>query len=227
MIKINAEDLLNYRCPRWNELPEIDLYIDQVVYILQNSLSVFSKGDTPIITASMINNYVKQNVLPAPIKKKYNRTHLAYLFVICIFKRLMSISEIGVSINIMRRIVSVEDGYNLFCEELERALRIAFYPAVEEAEAPGSLFTKDEPREVSTMKAILAAFANCVLVDRLILMRDASAIAATAEAPTNAAAATDSAGTASGAELPSDASGCENCEGASKNGRKRRKRKEK
>ncbi len=173
MIKINAEDLLNYRCPRWNELPEIDLYIDQVVYILQNSLSVFSKDDAPIITASMINNYVKQDVLPAPKKKKYNRTHLAYLFVICTFKRIMSISEIGVSISIMRRIVSVEDGYNLFCEELERALRRAFYPAIENAPAPDALFTdEDEPREVSTMKAILAAFANCVLVDRLILMRD-------------------------------------------------------
>lgn len=169
MIRIDAEDLMNYRCPRWNELPEIDLYIDQVVYILQNSLSVFCKDNTPIITASMINNYVKQDVLIPPVKKKYNRTHLAYLFVICTFKRIMSISEIGDSINIMRKIVSVEDGYNMFCEELEKAIRTAFCPEARPAEP---FFSESESREKTTLKAIVAAFANCILVDRLILMRD-------------------------------------------------------
>ena len=171
MVKIDAEDLMNYRCPRWNELPEIDLYIDQVVYILQNSLSVFCKDNAPIITASMINNYVKQDVLIPPVKKKYNRTHLAYLFVICTFKRIMSISEIGDSINIMRKIVSVEDGYNMFCEELEKAIRTAFCP--ETRTEP--FFLESEPREITTLKAIVAAFANCILVDRLILMRDKTA----------------------------------------------------
>ena len=98
-MKIEVEDLLNYHCPRWNELPEIELYIDQVTYFLQKNLSVFTKDkENPIITSSMINNYVKQNILEPPIKKKYNRQHLSYLFVICILKRLMSISEIGDSI---------------------------------------------------------------------------------------------------------------------------------
>ena len=37
-MEISAEDIMNYHCPRWNELPEIELYIDQVVCILQNNL---------------------------------------------------------------------------------------------------------------------------------------------------------------------------------------------
>ena len=103
-MKIEVEDLLNYHCPRWNELPEIELYIDQVTYFLQKNLSVFTKDkENPIITSSMINNYVKQNILEPPIKKKYNRQHLSYLFVICILKRLMSISEIGDSIVTMKK----------------------------------------------------------------------------------------------------------------------------
>ena len=92
-MKVEAEELINYHCPRWNELPEIELYIDQVISVLQSNLSIFSKEEnSPVITPNMINNYVKQEVLKPPVKKKYNKTHLAYLFVICILKRLMSIS---------------------------------------------------------------------------------------------------------------------------------------
>lgn len=165
-MKIEAEDLMNYHCPRWNELPEIELYVDQVVSILQNNLAIFSKDkEVPIITASMINNYVKQGVLQAPTKKKYNKMHLAYLFVICILKKIMSISEIGESINVMRRVCEPEDAYNMFCEELENAIKRAF--KLEEI----LTFSETDTREIATLKAITTAFANCVLVDRLILMR--------------------------------------------------------
>ena len=103
-MKIEAEDLLNYHLPRFNELPEIELYIDQVICVLQKNLAIFAKNeDTPTITPSMINNYVKQDVMKAPVKKKYDRKHIAYLFVICILKRSMSILEIKESIEIMEK----------------------------------------------------------------------------------------------------------------------------
>ena len=73
-MKIEAQNLINYHCPRWNELPEIELYIDQVICVLQNNLAIFLKEEnTPVITPNMINNYVKQEVLMPPIKKKYNK----------------------------------------------------------------------------------------------------------------------------------------------------------
>ena len=155
-MKVEAEELINYHCPRWNELPEIELYIDQVICVLQSNLSIFSKEEnSPVITPNMINNYVKQEVLKPPVKKKYNKTHLAYLFVICILKRSM------------QKTYSVEDGYNVFCEELEKALKNAFNP---EIETP-PMFTESDTREYATLKAIVAAFADCILVDRLILLR--------------------------------------------------------
>lgn len=167
-MKVEAEELINYHCPRWNELPEIELYIDQVICVLQSNLSIFSKEEnSPVITPNMINNYVKQEILKPPVKKKYNKTHLAYLFVICILKRLMSISEINESIRSMQKTYSVEDGYNVFCEELEKALKNAFNP---EIETP-PMFTESDTREYATLKAIVAAFADCILVDRLILLR--------------------------------------------------------
>ena len=75
-MKVEAEELINYHCPRWNELPEIELYIDQVICVLQSNLSIFSKEEnSPVITPNMINNYVKQEVLKPPVKKKYNKSN--------------------------------------------------------------------------------------------------------------------------------------------------------
>ncbi|MDD6308059.1 MAG: DUF1836 domain-containing protein [Clostridia bacterium] len=165
-VNIEASDIMAYRFPRWQELPEISLYIDQVVFILQSRLAIFLKDKSiPVITTSMINNYVKQGAIAAPVKKRYNREHLAYLFVICVLKRLMSISEITESIAILRKLYSVEEGYNLFCTEMEAALKRTFSPHAPSVSAP-------ELREIATLRAIAAAFAYSILVDRLILMRD-------------------------------------------------------
>ncbi len=167
-MKIVADDLIKYHCPRWHELPEIELYIDQVVCILQKNLSLFIKDkNNPIITASMINNYVKMKILKAPINKKYDRDHLAHLFVICVFKKLMSISDIGESIRLMKKLYSVEDGYNVFCDELEIAIKSTFDPDIKKEND----FSNSETREIATLRAIVSAFADTVLVDRLIMLR--------------------------------------------------------
>ena len=62
--------------PRWNELPNVDLYLDQVVNFINSSLSEFlfmsnssDKKENQILTKTMINNYVKNNLIDAPIKK--------------------------------------------------------------------------------------------------------------------------------------------------------------
>ena len=168
-MKIPFDDIMNYHCPRWNELPEIELYIDQVICILENNLSIFNKhSDSPLITPSMINNYVKQHILKPPVKKKYNRSHLSYLFVICVFKRLMSLSQIRGSITMTRRLFSVEDGYNLFCDQLENALKNAFDPV----NNPPVLIANDDVQEVAALKAIVNSFANIVLADTIIAIRE-------------------------------------------------------
>lgn len=83
----------NHSIPKWDDLPEIDLYMDQVIVLMEKYFS--NEGsDSKLITSSMINNYVKLGIMPAPIKKKYSREHLSYLFIICSLKKVMSISHI-------------------------------------------------------------------------------------------------------------------------------------
>ena len=65
--------------PSWESLPQLDLYMDQVMVLMERYLALFSDGKDKLITPSMINNYVKLGLIPPPVKKKYSREHLARL----------------------------------------------------------------------------------------------------------------------------------------------------
>ena len=156
------QQIIQYHCPRWNELPQLDLYIDQVVLYLQAQLSLFDSDNT--ITPAMINNYVKQKIVMPPMKKKYAREHMAYFFIIFTMKRLMNISQLGTIIEGMKQLYSLEQIYDLFCEELEYALKSTFAPA----KNPPRSFDADEKKEVSVLRSMTNTFAQMILTDQLV-----------------------------------------------------------
>lgn len=101
---INTEDLLNsileslerieYIKP--SDIPNIDLYMDQVTTFMDKRLREGARnpGDDKILTKTMINNYAKNDLLPPPVKKKYSKEHVLLLIFIYYFKGFMSISDI-------------------------------------------------------------------------------------------------------------------------------------
>ena len=98
-IKKSLENWLNelnsFSFKNYEELPDIDLYMDQVVTFLDKQLYIFQNNTLDKqITSSMINNYVKGEVLPSPISKKYNREHLALIEEICTLKQVLSIADV-------------------------------------------------------------------------------------------------------------------------------------
>ena len=125
MAEINF-DVNKFHIPRWNELPNLDLYMDQVLTYIENFLNDYIKSDEKFITKTMINNYVKQGILEPPVNKKYNSIHIAKLFVICVLKQVYSISEIKELIALALEINSAENGYNRFCDYLTEALVSTF-----------------------------------------------------------------------------------------------------
>lgn len=85
--------LAQFDLPDWESLPQLDLYMDQVILLLTRYLSPLDRyGEEKAITASIINNYVRMKVMPPPVKKRYSRVHLAYLVIICTLKQSLSIS---------------------------------------------------------------------------------------------------------------------------------------
>ena len=88
------DSLSQFDLPDWDSLPQLDLYMDQVILLLRRYLTPLDPGgDERSITASIINNYVRMKVIPPPLKKKYSRVHLAYLVIICTLKQSLSRSE--------------------------------------------------------------------------------------------------------------------------------------
>ncbi len=80
-----------------HEIPAIDLYMDQVTTFMEQHLSNGKRrNEDKILTKTMINNYVKNNLLPPPVKKKYSRDHLILLAFIYYFKGFLSIGDIQV-----------------------------------------------------------------------------------------------------------------------------------
>ena len=116
-----------FRLPRWEDLPSIDLYLDQVLSLLDEYLGEYLEVDgKKIMTKTMINNYVKQKYLRAPVNKKYDRFAVASLFVIAILKPVYTIEEISKLIKLSARVAGPETGYNQFCDYIEQAVRHAF-----------------------------------------------------------------------------------------------------
>ena len=90
---LNHLDTLSYIRPE--EIPGIDLYMDQVTTFMDEHLKNTKRyPEDKVLTKTMINNYAKNNLLPAPNKKKYSREHILLLIFIYYFKNILSINDI-------------------------------------------------------------------------------------------------------------------------------------
>ena len=157
-----------YHLPRWNEIPEIDLYIDQVVSLLEKYLAHFiesdNSNDSRFITKTMINNYVKHNVIKSPINKKYGREHIASLFVIFILKQIYSIDEIKKLITLAIDTSETEQAYNRFCNELENAINMTF-------NNDNYIESSKLSKEQYILRNVVQSFANKLYVQKTFLKK--------------------------------------------------------
>ena len=108
--------------PRFRELPQLGLYSDQVVTLVNEVLSPLlpadeggKKKDSLPFTASMLNNYVKLRILSAPVKKQYTREQVATAIVLCVLKQVYSISEISALISFALDSAELPKAYDRFC----------------------------------------------------------------------------------------------------------------
>ncbi len=112
--------LTEQRPDRWDELPDIPLYMDQVVSYLSRQMIPTGDGDT--LTSAMINNYIKDGLVERANGKKYDQEHLAYLTAISALKQVMSVREMKVITTVGREMRSPDRQYEYFCEYLDQAM---------------------------------------------------------------------------------------------------------
>lgn len=120
IIEQSAKQMSEFRLPRWKELPDLDIYMDQLISLISRYFEKYPGYEEKLLTSSMVNNYVKQKIMPAPVKKKYNRVHIASLIAINLLKSSIPVARVGEIIS-----ESIESGENLeamydsFCESFE------------------------------------------------------------------------------------------------------------
>ena len=95
MLESILESLSNMEYIKSKEIPNIDLYMDQVLTFMNGHLENAKRyEDDKIMTKTMINNYAKNHLLPPPDKKKYSKEHMMVLMFIYYFKNILSIGDI-------------------------------------------------------------------------------------------------------------------------------------
>ncbi len=104
----------------WDGLPDISLYMDQLISYMPRQLIRFDEEEN--LTSAMVNNYIKDGMLPRAEGKRYRRIHLAYLTAICALKQVLSVRDTRRLLAACAGEESPEEQYEYFREILDRAL---------------------------------------------------------------------------------------------------------
>ena len=134
-----AETVRKFRLPRFEEIPDVGLYLEQVTKYIGDYLAPLENVN---ITSSMISNYVKRGLVSNPVKKQYNREQIAYLLYIAVAKNALSLDNIGILFKMQRRTYEIKAAYDYFCTELEDFIFYVF--GLRDSVEPADSDTSDE-----------------------------------------------------------------------------------
>ena len=105
----------------WETFPDLALYMDQVLSYMPRQLIHYGEGE--VLTSAMVNNYIKDGLMPRADGKRYSRRHLAYLTAICVLKQVLSVKETARLITAgADKKDSTQELYTYFCRKLDAAL---------------------------------------------------------------------------------------------------------
>lgn len=126
MINMREEikkSVADFRLPKYNEIPNVGLYLEQTSKYISECLSPLLGGD---VTGSMISNYVKKGLVSNPVKKQYSREQIAYLIFISMAKTVLSLEDIKTLIEIQKQTYEPHVAYSYLETEFENVLHYVF-----------------------------------------------------------------------------------------------------
>ena len=118
-----ADTVRDFRLPRYNEIPNVGLYLEQTSKYIAECLAPLQET---AITSSMISNYVKKGLISSPVKKLYYRDQIAHLMFIMLAKSVVSLDNLYHFIRLQERTYPAERAYNYLCNEFENMLHYVF-----------------------------------------------------------------------------------------------------
>lgn len=169
--------LNNYSLPQWEDIPDIGLYMEQVLMLLKKYLDYLPPElkEEQFLTAATINNYVRNRFMPGPRKKRYYRVHIAYLIMICTLKQSLSIATlqkmipVGISENEVREIYSdYVQRHRIARAYFVQQVRLAAGPILDHAE-PAPEFAVNDAGQLVAATAIVSGLCR-LLAEKLLLL---------------------------------------------------------
>lgn len=164
-----------FSLPTWEQLPPIELYMDQVLALLTQYLDFLPKDDNEdkIVSASAINNYVRLKIMPAPLKKRYARVHIAYLIMICTLKQTLNIAYVQ---KLLPMNLSEEEVRTIYNDYVEKHKATAlFFTRQAHSLASGFLSNpehhEDAVENLVITSAVVAGFAK-LLVEKVVKLQN-------------------------------------------------------
>ena len=168
--------LNNYKLPAWKEIPDIGLYMDQVIALLGQDLDfipIEDAKDKPV-TPTPINNYVRLKVMPAPEKRKYYRVHIAFLIMIFTLKQ-------GISLNGLQQLLpstaDEEETRTFYTSYVARLQEVGnFYTAQTRAAVQDILDPQSSDEgaiENVIIQSILQSGFSRIMAEKLLHLQDA------------------------------------------------------
>lgn len=142
----------------WDSFPDIGLYMDQVISYVSRQLISYEDGES--LTPAMVNNYIKDGLLPRAEGKKYAKTHLGYLTAICALKQVLSVKETRALLNEGEKGHRPEALYAAFYQELSLAQDYA-------AEALDPTLTREELPRLA-LRLALRSYADKLACERVL-----------------------------------------------------------
>ena len=118
-----ADSMRGFRLPRYEELPDVGLYLEQTTKYINHFLKPLGCIE---ITGSMIRNYVKMGLVANPVKKQYRADQIAHLISVTILKQVMSLEHISQLFARQKEVYTNPVAYDYFCTELENILYFRF-----------------------------------------------------------------------------------------------------
>ena len=156
----------NFSCPRYDELPDMGLYLEQTLSIVKDIIKPISTiTEKDLLTGAMLNHYIKNKALMPAVNKKYYREHLCYIIIISILKPVFSVGQIAKMFEVQRQTYDLETAYNYFCSEFENALKECF----DFTGTPLPSLETKRTQQTILIRAIVLAVSNRIYVEKTTL----------------------------------------------------------
>ena len=155
-----AGSIRGFRLPRYAEIPTVGLYLEQTIKYINAFLAPLGCLE---LTGSMVSNYVKKGLIPAPVKKQYYPEQISYLFFVALAKNLTSMENIDLLISVQRETYTLPVAYDYMCGELENML-FYFFGLKDTPEEVG----ETESDEKNLLRGLIMSAANVIYLNNYI-----------------------------------------------------------